>query len=311
VWPEKKKIGRVYGDFHRIKYLLEDLGYDCSDASGCALNGAKIRHIKDENRDCLVMPYIDGTQRFDIIDKDWCKIGGNRSACFTNGLDREIADDDDDSVMCDHCEDHFHSDDITRVETSEASHALYCRECRDEHTSRSGMTNRFILDDHMVEVQVNRRSGERVEQWAQWEAADRARHCDGLDMFAFGYEMRDIADGRTVSDFWLRTHGVEMQDAEGKRVWCERTAIPEGLAPIPPPVPVTPLPDLTTNTELAIENIANAFDLLQSNYQAQWVPVSPPMTVGSRAQYITFDYLDEVLNDTSENVIGEAAERVA
>lgn len=291
VWPEKKVIGRVYGDFHRIKYLLEDLGYDCSDASGCALSGAKIRKIKDPAHGCLVMPYIDGTQRYDVVDDNWCKIGGNRSACFTNGLDREICEDsdDDDSVMCDYCEDHYHSDDVTRIETSETSHALYCRSCRDEHTSRSGMTNRFILDEHMVEVQVNRRSGERVEEWAQWEADDRARHCDGLEMFAFGYEMRDLADGRTVSDFWLRTHGVEMQDADGKRVWCERVAIPDGLAPIPPPVPVT----VPTAATMSLADINRAMETFEVNSIMEWTWVPSPLNradiIGNTANFVITD----------------------
>lgn len=212
VWPEKMKVGRLYGDVHRLRHLLEAAGYDLKDTSGCALIGARFRYIKDEEEDALVMPYIDGEQRYSIIDETWCRIGGVNLASFTHGLDREVGGDRDHEVRCDRCNDYFSDDDVFRVETSDSDTENWCYHCRDEHATRSQLTNRWIDDDCITDVQVRRSSREGVEIWAQWEAEDRARHCEGLSMFAFGYEMRDLEDGRTVSDFWFRDNGVTIGD---------------------------------------------------------------------------------------------------
>jgi hypothetical protein len=82
VWPEKKLVGRIYGDQTRIIKALKDAGYDTTKSffSYNDLIGARINYVEDDgDEDKAVCPYIDGSQKVSgpvVDDKGtWLIIG--------------------------------------------------------------------------------------------------------------------------------------------------------------------------------------------------------------------------------------------
>jgi len=64
VWPEKKLVGRIYGDKTRLTEALKDEGYnmDRHSISYADLIGARINYVEDDDDgDRVVCPYIDGS----------------------------------------------------------------------------------------------------------------------------------------------------------------------------------------------------------------------------------------------------------
>lgn len=67
VWPEKKLVGRIYGDWDRLIPLLKADGYtikdeDCPNEDYHTFEGARLKYIPyDEEENTVVFPYIDGT----------------------------------------------------------------------------------------------------------------------------------------------------------------------------------------------------------------------------------------------------------
>lgn len=75
VWPEKKLMGRLYGDIERLQAALIKAGYTNRQNGGEGLTGAKLKAIpyknkSDPTRDYIVMPYIDGSnmRRLKFLD---------------------------------------------------------------------------------------------------------------------------------------------------------------------------------------------------------------------------------------------------
>lgn len=121
VWPEKKLVGRPYGDDMALIAALEEQGYARPDWS--SLNGARL--LKIPHRGGYVMPFIDGGQRYDEHpDGKHFKIGGNCSAGNTNGLDRRP-----DEGICDHCGDYTDLEDLAEVEVRRNHTELWCPYC--------------------------------------------------------------------------------------------------------------------------------------------------------------------------------------
>ena len=57
VWPEKKVIGRIYGDFERLKNRLVGEGYEYEEGNKRAFDGAKLLRIEIGGE--VVLPYLD------------------------------------------------------------------------------------------------------------------------------------------------------------------------------------------------------------------------------------------------------------
>jgi hypothetical protein len=97
VWPEKKAVGRIYGDHMALSSELYALGYNREDSE--SLYGARLLKIKHGKG--YVMPYIDGCGTYGQhpVDKDCFKIGGGKDATYTHGLDH------DESEYCAECGD--------------------------------------------------------------------------------------------------------------------------------------------------------------------------------------------------------------
>lgn len=219
VWPEKKKIGRLYGpsdQAERLRKLLAREGYsELSDAHN--LCGAKIRRIVDKNGDGdrLIMPYIDGPSSYDVIDKDWCKIGGYNSACYTNGTDREETDD---GVYCDCCEEHYREDDMRTVYTSRRSTRTWCEGCCDSHATYIDSFCEYVDNDEAVEVITEyRQSGSHYrEYFACWQEC--WFHCDGLDEYVHDdIEAVYMQNGDTWCKPYFDEHGVTVDGEHYRR----------------------------------------------------------------------------------------------
>lgn len=80
VWPEKKLVGRIYGDWDRMIPLLKAEGYDIQNEKHPndyyhRMDGARLRVIEDENnKGRLICPYIDGMSQAHVRD-GWLVLG--------------------------------------------------------------------------------------------------------------------------------------------------------------------------------------------------------------------------------------------
>lgn len=210
VWPEKKKVGRIYGDIIRMKILLAHKGFDVSDVTGSALEGARILKIRDDEHDCYVMPYIDGTQSYGLhkTDKNMFVIGGDGDACWTTGLDIE---EPESRCTCDHCGESDNEDNVRGVMVTRYSSEMWCNTCVDDHAVSSDRTGRYFAMDEAVSV-WNIVYGRTEEQtWASWEADESSYMCDGNDQYySRSVPKYELEDGRTVSKDFFDEKCVEV-----------------------------------------------------------------------------------------------------
>jgi hypothetical protein len=213
VWPEAKKIGRIYGDILRLRKMLTDLGYDQEDEMGKDLMGAKIRRIHDTNHpDRLVMPYIDGTQSYRVVDKDWVEIDdASENACYQNGLDGEP---DSCSYSCEHCGDGVHEDDAYSVMTSRRNVETWCIGCYENNSTRCEHSHENIANDEARAVLVPSRyasEGYMSQDWASWVVDDNAYYCDHLEEYVSdSVEAFDMENGERWSAFAFKKDGIEV-----------------------------------------------------------------------------------------------------
>lgn len=78
VWPEKKRVGRIYGDWDRMIPLLEAAGYDIKDEDDPSedyytFEGARLKYIPYDSKG-IIFPYIDGTESA-YYDGEWMVLG--------------------------------------------------------------------------------------------------------------------------------------------------------------------------------------------------------------------------------------------
>lgn len=80
VWPEKKTVGRVYGDWDRLVTLLKEAGYNLKDEKRPndhydTFNGARLKYIpEDDDEEHIVCPYIDNSN-YAYYDGEYLVIG--------------------------------------------------------------------------------------------------------------------------------------------------------------------------------------------------------------------------------------------
>lgn len=90
VWPDKKLMGRLYGDIQRLQEALVKAGYTNRSNDGSELAGAKLKLIKykrkdDPTREWAVMPYIDGdAMRYISFDGDYAILGDRKGGSGFN-----------------------------------------------------------------------------------------------------------------------------------------------------------------------------------------------------------------------------------
>jgi hypothetical protein len=230
VWPEQRKIGRIYGDEMRLEKMLRDLGYDARKClNGRDLIGAKFRLIYNKNGNGTVMPYIDGTNCYTQIDKSWCRIserGG--SACYTHGLDGEYGEHDH---TCERCEDGCSGDDAYVVYTSRRSTQTWCHDCWEYHAVFCDRGTEYVLEEDINEVLIELSNGERSTQmWSTWACEGNAYHCDNLETYVSDdVQSYAMENGETWCKWAFEDDGVEVDGA----------FYPKYEAPIEPDTPTT------------------------------------------------------------------------
>jgi hypothetical protein len=210
VWPEKKRIGRIYGDELRLKKMLSDLGYTQASENGKDLIGAKFRRIHDGNwPDHHIMPYIDGTQAYRIVDKNWLVISDcGDEAGYTHGLD---VDDPGGGYVCDCCEDRMRDEDAFTVHTSRRNEQTWCRNCYENSTSYCDYSDVSIPDDAAQSVLVPTPTGYTERTWANWVVENNARYCDHFDSYVSDeVEFFDMENGQTWCAFAFKERGIEI-----------------------------------------------------------------------------------------------------
>ena len=124
-WPEKKVVGRRYGDIDRLQDRLVAEGWqlDSNDSSASGrgsglLDGARLLRIQDG--DCYVMPYIDAgygvcyppsgmpdREKYFVLSR----FSGDIDCTNTNGLSGERDSEPDYDYHCDACGDGLYEDD--------------------------------------------------------------------------------------------------------------------------------------------------------------------------------------------------------
>lgn len=208
VWPEKKKHGRMYGDHERLSKMLRDLGY--TGDSGYALTGARFRRITDKNGDGdrLIMPYIDGPQSFDVLDKEWCRIGGSLNACWTNGTDHEETED---GHYCECCEDTYSEDSMRTVYVRRHSTVAWCYHCTDDNAYYVESLDEYVDSEQTIEVITEYRTSGRhiTERFADWQ--EEWYYCDGLQEFVHDdIEPVHMESGETWCRPYFDENGIEV-----------------------------------------------------------------------------------------------------
>lgn len=173
VWPEKKRYSRIYGDEALIEPLLHDAGYVFG-----SLSGARIRRIPadtdgdidDDN--AVVMPYLDGSRSFNVVDADWLAIDGPYPATNTNGI-AYLAE----RYRCDGCGDYA-------GELYDVGPDNWCESCRENDAFVSEYSDEHFSYSVQCDVIVSRIDGENfIACWAECERDEYATLCNATQEY--------------------------------------------------------------------------------------------------------------------------------
>lgn len=149
VWPDRKIYDAVYGDVSRMTRLLEAQGFTCG-----SFAGARIRRIRDEYGNGLIMPYLD-IASYAYDEGDYVRLGsgtGSYVECNSTSGTTE-----DNSYTCERCEDSVSEDDIQTVyvggrwEDTEA----WCEHCADHHATYCDSRELPVAHTHVEVHAVN------------------------------------------------------------------------------------------------------------------------------------------------------------
>jgi hypothetical protein len=144
VWPEKKKVGRLYGDSGTLLYKLLELGYDNPRGSYDAIEGARMLKVPNEEGPGNIMPFLDACGGNYWDNGTYWVMGSKPSgsgayqnrAGNQNGLDCDS--DNENNAECDNCGDNYNLDDghyVHHVNSrGRSSEQSWCQHCGEEHT---------------------------------------------------------------------------------------------------------------------------------------------------------------------------------
>jgi len=133
VSPERKVYSRIYGDFSRLRVLLEEAGYTCGNEVD---DWEGLRLLRVPHRDGFVAPYFDSPMcnardngKYLVVDCD-----GELECHETNGLTSE-------GYYCSRCEDRCR-------ETYTVGNDEWCEHCYENYSSYcSGCGNHYDSED--------------------------------------------------------------------------------------------------------------------------------------------------------------------
>lgn len=167
-WPEKKIYSRMYAADDVLHKMLAQLGYAKSRYYGAAnptLAGARLLAIPaDCAGDNYVMPYIDEAIDVELRDSGdelyfvLSEGGGLYSTRETNGTTSEPSETDDeedeDTFLCERCDNHTHNDEATRVYVNRRDVESWCEDCVASGAFRCDYSGEMYADDGVSSVEM-------------------------------------------------------------------------------------------------------------------------------------------------------------
>ena len=202
-WSERKVYSRVYGDGN-LHNLLRLKGYaKCTEYYRDGerdFNGAKLSAIPHPDYDdCYLMPYIDGVSRVTkrgrtfVIGDEWGEYDSNN----TNGLTRDVENEDTNSDYCSHCDESVPEGETRMVYTREGQREEehWCEHCRSRDAFFCNGTEEYYAD-HVGYVEVD------GETYSQEYASDHFTYCDCSGEYTSGDVVSVIVDTRGNEETW-------------------------------------------------------------------------------------------------------------
>lgn len=162
VWPEKKLVGRIYGEGSLLRGALSLAGlptrstqYEYDDLSGA-------RVLKIEANGYLVAPYIDGTGYVKdmgdhlVLSRDKYDIQCSTPSCDQTGFqsDYEQEEEEDDRSTCECCGDRIDEDDEYSVVGRRGWEQTWCNDCVDGRAFRCDNTEQYYTHSDYTSVEV-------------------------------------------------------------------------------------------------------------------------------------------------------------
>ena len=193
-WPEKKRVGRVYGDETRLVDLLEEAGY--TGFSARSLNGARMLRIAD--RGAFVCPYVDGDQCVGDDGKHLILGGDTYGADNSNGLSCV-------AIRCDDCRGGFDEYDCLVDDDGNS----YCQDCYNERFGYCELYQENCPRDTMHEVHCTAGFPPRrtTQMWSERAFETDAFVCAGTGE-NYSNDLRvELADGTDWSQYYFDDHG--------------------------------------------------------------------------------------------------------
>ena len=204
VWPENKTYVRIYGDFDRLKALLEDQGY-CQGYS----DGARIKAIP--YREAYIMPYIDGADLASLTDDGAFFVIDNRGMYCTDNTNGTT----DNGKYCEHCESHTNDDTFTV--NNHGTLETWCEDC---YSDNSAVCEHCDENVHVAEIRTVRRRSTRgttiEEYWCDSCCDNDATECEDTEELWHSDCIATTADGRHISvdayddDYFTCDHCAEI-----------------------------------------------------------------------------------------------------
>jgi hypothetical protein len=211
VWPEKKRYNTIYGDYSRMRQMLESMGYEEG-----SISGARVRLIECDQG--IVMPYVDGIWGASAdYEANVCTLGGygDVETSNTNGLGVG-----GNRTYCERCEDRVDEDDTVCVETGRYAGETWCSSCADCHAVYSDSYGATIVEDRAVEVHdihgdTDYRPNWDLGDFVEVTAGDRAGeywHCDAT--VEVGFETYHEDDAPEIEEDADGVPPVTVEEAE-------------------------------------------------------------------------------------------------
>ena len=166
VWPDKKLVGRIYGDEGSLQHLLTLDDYKMANAH--ALEGARLAIIPYDRGH--VMPFIDGASCYTVVNNPKTgknefylgydrAVGGIRKVGgYQNGLDYDP--EEEDTFTCGCCDEQIDADYLVTVITARNHNGRtsiedWCNHCADIFATICTNDNEYYSDSKFTLVDVH------------------------------------------------------------------------------------------------------------------------------------------------------------
>lgn len=193
VWPEKKHIGRIYGDAERLTTELAKLGYRRH-----KIHGAKINAILDKKNNKYILPYIDETDGVSLSkDKAHIVIGGEH--------DRKLFPANNTSghapfTVCMKCEEVE-----TRFSRVEDKEEMWCNACLTKHAFKcNGAGKYYSNEQEKFDVYFDKDS---IQSVSKDYYDNHTKMCDFTNKRYISSLVMNLGDDRNICCLYFTSNG--------------------------------------------------------------------------------------------------------